>query len=229
MSAKHAVLGLVIERPGYGYDLARRLRERFGSSGFAPTGVYSALDQLRVEGLVRSAGSLAGNRSERAPERAAPRTIYEATDEGREQFDRWMLCTSSLANVRDELNMKLALSRPSDLPALIESARAQEQQCLARIQALKRLDRPSESVRARSDGLAWTEISGLLVRDAEVRQLQARVEWLQRVSAIMAKLDGKQRPRSSREIPAVRGGEDARALQQAQAGTDGGAMGARLA
>jgi DNA-binding PadR family transcriptional regulator len=51
MSAKNAVLGLVIERPGYGYDLARRLEERFGSSGFAPTGVYSALDQLSSEAL----------------------------------------------------------------------------------------------------------------------------------------------------------------------------------
>ncbi|HVR05288.1 MAG TPA: helix-turn-helix transcriptional regulator, partial [Solirubrobacteraceae bacterium] len=59
MSAKQAVLGLVIERPGYGYDLAQRLRERFGSSGFAPTGVYSALDQLVAEGLVASAGCLA--------------------------------------------------------------------------------------------------------------------------------------------------------------------------
>ncbi len=65
MSAKNAVLGLVIERPGYGYDLARRLEERFGSSGFAPTGVYSALDQLSSEELVRSAG-LAGGRRERA-------------------------------------------------------------------------------------------------------------------------------------------------------------------
>jgi len=36
MSAKHAILGLVIERPGYGYQLAQRLEERFGSSAFAP-------------------------------------------------------------------------------------------------------------------------------------------------------------------------------------------------
>lgn len=55
MSAKHAVLGLVIEHPGYGYQLAQRLDERFGSSGFAPPGVYSALDQLSRDELVRSA------------------------------------------------------------------------------------------------------------------------------------------------------------------------------
>jgi DNA-binding PadR family transcriptional regulator len=185
MSAKHAVLGLVIERPGYGYDLARRLRERFGSSGFAPTGVYSALDQLSAEGLVRAAGSLAGG----SAERAAPRTVYEATEEGREQFDRWMLASSTPAHVRDELNMKLALSRPRDLPALIELARSQEEQCLARLEALKQPDVVAETPRPQGGGgLAWSQVAALLVRDAEVRQLQARVEWLQRGQAIMAKL-----------------------------------------
>lgn len=230
MSAKHAVLGLVIERPGYGYDLARRLRERFGSSGFAPTGVYSALDQLSAEGLVRSAGSLAGNRAERVPERAAPRTIYEATEEGRDQFDRWMLSTSSLANVRDELNMKLTLSRPRDLPGLIELACSQEEQCLARIEALKRLDVPAESVQGRSDGgLDWTQVSGLLVRDAEVRQLQARVEWLQRVGVIMARLAGQQRPRLSDKSAAALAEGEARVAQRDQAGNDRDATRARVA
>jgi len=184
MSAKHAVLGLVVERPGYGYDLARRLRERFGSSGFAPTGVYSALDQLSAEGLVRAGGSPAGVPSERG----APRTIYEATEAGREQFDRWMLSTASLANVRDELNMKFALSRPRDLPALIELTCSQEEQCLARLEALERADASVQRARPRGGGLAWSQVAGLLVRDAEVRQLQARIEWLQRARAIMAKL-----------------------------------------
>jgi DNA-binding PadR family transcriptional regulator len=225
MSAKHAVLGLVIERPGYGYDLARRLRERFGSSGFAPTGVYSALDQLSAEGLVRSAGSLANSRAERA----APRTIYEATGAGQEQFNRWMLSTSSLANVRDELNMKLALSRPRDLPALIESARSQEQQCLARIEALKRQDASAELRRERSDGLAWTQVSSLLVRDAEVRQLQARIEWLQRVGAIMAKLAGKQRAQPSEEISGAHDGGEARVAHRGRADSDGVAARARVA
>jgi DNA-binding PadR family transcriptional regulator len=184
MSAKHAVLGLVIERPGYGYDLARRLRERFGSSGFAPTGVYSALDQLSAEGLVRAAGSLAGG----SAERAAPRTVYQATAAGREQFDRWMLSTTSLANVRDELNMKLALSRPRDLPALIELTCSQEEQCLTRLEAIERAGASVQRTRPRGGGLAWPQVAGVLVRDAELRQLQARIEWLQRARAIMAKL-----------------------------------------
>ncbi|HEY5261795.1 MAG TPA: PadR family transcriptional regulator [Solirubrobacteraceae bacterium] len=183
MSAKHAVLGLVIERPGYGYDLARRLQERFGSSGFAPTGVYSALDQLSSDALVRSAGS----RSDGSNERAAPRMIYEATPKGMDHFEEWMLGGSSLAPVRDELYMKIALSKPHNLLRLIELARAQEEECLARLERLK-----LPPTRSRGAPKAWSEVAVLLVRDAEIKQLQARVEWLQRARMVMDKLNGPQ-------------------------------------
>jgi DNA-binding PadR family transcriptional regulator len=181
MSAKNAVLGLVIERPGYGYDLARRLQERFGSSGFAPTGVYSALDQLRSEALVCSVGSRGGDSNERG----APRTIYEATPKGIDHFEEWMLRSSSPAPVRDELYMKIALSRPHNLPRLMELAQAQEANCLTRLDDLKR----PLPARTRDGSRSWSEVAVLLVRDAEVRQLQARIEWLQRARNVMDKLN----------------------------------------
>lgn len=185
MSAKNAVLGLVIERPGYGYDLARRLQERFGSAGFALTGVYSALDQLSAEALVRSAGS----RVATANERAAPRMVYEATPKGIDHFEQWMLGCSSLAPVRDELHMKIALSKPHNLSRLIELAQAQEEDCLGRLQTLKQpLHRPRGGLKT------WSDVAVLLVRDAEVKQLQARVEWLQRARTVMDKLNGAQSP-----------------------------------
>jgi DNA-binding PadR family transcriptional regulator len=188
MSAKNAVLGLVIERPGYGYDLARRLEERFGSSGFAPTGVYSALDQLSSEALVRSAGS----RADATNERAAPRTIYEATPKGIDHFEEWMLGCSSLAPVRDELYMKIALSKPHNLSRLIELARTQEEDCLARLRDLRQPAHPRGGPRV------WSDVAVLLVRDAEVKQLQARVEWLQKARAIMDKLNGAQAQTAAR-------------------------------
>jgi DNA-binding PadR family transcriptional regulator len=190
MSAKNAVLGLVIERPGYGYDLARRLQARFGSSAFAPTGVYSALDQLSSEALVRNAGSRAGARNERA----APRTIYEATPKGVDHFEEWMLGCSSLAPVRDELYMKIALSKPHNLSRLIELAQAQEEDCLARMQALKR---PANRAR-RGGARVWSDVAVLLVRDAEIKQLQARVEWLQKARTVMHRLNVANAPAALR-------------------------------
>ncbi len=184
MSAKNAVLGLVIERPGYGYDLARRLSERFGSSGFAPTGVYSALDQLSSEALVCSTGS----RAAVDRERAAPRMVYGATPKGIDYFEVWMTGGSSVAPVRDELYMKIALSRPHDLPRLMELAATQEEECLVRLEDLKR---PLSSG-SRAGSRAWSDVAVLLVRDAEIRQLQARLEWLQKARAVMLRLNGDQ-------------------------------------
>jgi DNA-binding PadR family transcriptional regulator len=218
MSAKHAVLGLVIERPGYGYDLARRLRERFGSSGFAPTGVYSALDQLSAEGLVRAAGARPGGG---ASERAAPRTVYEATPQGQRQFDRWMAASAPPAHVRDELNMKLSLSRARDLPSLVEQARAQEAQCLQRLEAIRRGD-AGERRPAQGAELAWPRVAALLVRDAEVRQLQTRIEWLQRARAIMTRLLGEARA-AQRQPHDEAGGEESARYGEAQGAGGGGA------
>jgi DNA-binding PadR family transcriptional regulator len=179
MSAKHAVLGLVIERPGYGYQLAQRLDERFGSSGFAPSGVYSALDQLSRDDLVRSAGEMGAGPARRA----APRTIYEATEEGVDHFEAWMLDPSPAPPLRDELHMKIALCRPRNLPKLIEMVSGQELVCLGRLQDLKRL-----SEDASTSSRDWSGIMRMLAAEAEVAFWNARIEWLQNARELLEQL-----------------------------------------
>jgi DNA-binding PadR family transcriptional regulator len=181
MSAKHAVLGLVIERPGYGYQLAQRLDERFGSSGFAPSGVYSALDQLSRDELVRSAGEMGAGRAGRA-QRAAPRTIYEATEEGLEHFEGWMLDPTPAPPLRDELHMKIALCRPANVPRLIDAVAGQELVCLGRLQDLKRLSEQTVSSRE------WSRLMGTLAAEAEIAFWKARIEWLQNARDLLEQL-----------------------------------------
>ncbi|HEY6780601.1 MAG TPA: PadR family transcriptional regulator, partial [Thermoleophilaceae bacterium] len=54
MSLKLAVLGLLVERRGYGYDLARRFEDRVGPGWQLNEGaIYVALDNLQREGLVQ--------------------------------------------------------------------------------------------------------------------------------------------------------------------------------
>jgi DNA-binding PadR family transcriptional regulator len=178
MSAKHAVLGLVIERPGYGYQLAQRLDERFGSSGFAPSGVYSALDQLSRDELVRSAGEMGAGPARRA----APRTIYEATEEGVEHFEAWMLDPSPAPPLRDELHMKIALCRPRNVPRLIDVVAGQELVCLGRLRDLKRLNEENASSRE------WSRLMGTLAAEAEVAFWNARIEWLQSARELLEQL-----------------------------------------
>ncbi len=54
MSAKIAVLGLVIEEPGPAHRLTAKLRQRLSSAGFVDSNVYSALTRLERDGLVRA-------------------------------------------------------------------------------------------------------------------------------------------------------------------------------
>lgn len=180
MSAKYAILGLVIERPGYGYELAQRLEERFGSSSFAPSGVYSALDQLSREQLVRVAGEVGPGPARRA----APRMIYEATKAGVEHFEAWMLGSSPAPPLRDELHMKIALCRPRNLPRLIDMVYGQELACMGRLQDLKRVSE-GEAVQARRE---WPMLMRMLSRDAEIASWKARIEWLHNARELLERL-----------------------------------------
>ncbi len=180
MSAKHAVLGLVIERPGYGYQLAQRLEERFGSSGFAPSGVYSALDQLSRDEFVRSAGEMGAGPARRA----APRMIYEATEQGVQHFEAWMLGSSPAPPLRDELHMKIALCCPRNLSRLIDMVYGQELACMGQLRDLKQL----AGEEAAGESQEWARMMRVLARDAEIAMWQARIEWLQAARELLERL-----------------------------------------
>jgi DNA-binding PadR family transcriptional regulator len=196
MAAKHAILGLVIERPGYGYQLAQRLEERFGSSAFAPSGVYSALDQLSRDEFVRATGQLGQGRARRA----APRMIYEATDEGIDHFEAWMLGSSPTPPLRDELHMKIALCRPGTLPRLIDLVYGQELACMGRLRDLKQL---CETELA-GDSEEWSRLMRVLARDTEIALWKMRIEWLKGARELLERLlEESRRPQVQRAVAAT--------------------------
>jgi DNA-binding PadR family transcriptional regulator len=195
MSAKYAILGLVIERPGYGYQLAQRLEERFGSSSFAPSGVYSALDQLSRDEFVRAAGEMGPGPARRS----APRMIYEATERGIEHFEAWILGSSPTPPLRDELHMKIALCRPGNLPRLIDLVYGQELACMGRLRDLaKRSDSSFGSGAIGGSGVAaggqlgeppdWSRLMRVLANDAEIALWRARIEWLRSARELLKRL-----------------------------------------
>jgi DNA-binding PadR family transcriptional regulator len=180
MSAKHAILGLVIERPGYGYELARRLQERCGAWEWEASGVYSALDQLERDEHIHSLGEKRSG----ATARGAPRVIYEATLKGRDFFRDWLLSPTARSPVRQELDLKILLSGPEDVPRLIDLTWAQEQQC---IDDLRKVTRTMQSLPLAADS-TWHEARSVLQRDAEIKLLQVRIEWLQETRTVMKQI-----------------------------------------
>lgn len=162
MSAKIAVLGLVIEEPSPPHRLTAKLRQRLSSAEFVDSNVYSALSRLEREGLVRAGGDEAA---------------YEATEEGVRHFEQWLFASSSAPPLRDELHMKVALCQPRNLPRMIELVYGQELVCLARVQELKA---SFEKLRP-PDPHRWSGLVMTLVRDAELAFWEARLSWLQGV------------------------------------------------
>jgi DNA-binding PadR family transcriptional regulator len=87
-------LGLVAERPRHPYEMQRLIRTRGKSfvKGL-PRSLYHAIDRLAKEGLVEVVET---NRDGRRPER----TLYAATDAGREALEDWL--TTLLATHDDD-------------------------------------------------------------------------------------------------------------------------------
>jgi DNA-binding PadR family transcriptional regulator len=144
---RYGVLGLLIERRGYGYQLVQRLSERLGSAWqLNASSVYGALDQLEGTGLIEAAsggaagvGGDAGTDAEALtrgsptdrPSRRAARVVYEATDRGVGEFQAWLARPSLRTSpIRSELALKVALAGPDNVPPLLASI-AQEEWTIA--------------------------------------------------------------------------------------------------
>src|ERR1700689_2937251 len=106
-----ALLGLLLERPGHGGDLAHRLVGRLGETWrIDANDVYRLLEQLEKEGLACS-------REERRREHERrSRLVYHPTERTAEALTVWMETLLPREPVRLGLQAKLAVARPEDAP-----------------------------------------------------------------------------------------------------------------
>lgn len=177
LSTKHAVLGLMIDRPSYGYNLQQQINERLGFLGLAESTVYKTLERLELDGWVEEVGEKAVGQTRRG----APRVLYRATPEGVASFKAWMAEASDRSVLRDELQAKLALSDPDDLPQLLAMAEEQSRECLEELVALSR---PSLAGLATAD-VDWSVAARYMVDDFKARWLESLVDWLDAICEVM--------------------------------------------
>lgn len=173
MSAKHAILGLVIEQPSYAWRIAAQARRQLRFAGLAHSYPYWALEKLEADGLVLQVyedGAPVGN------PRAGRRVIYEVTVKGQQAFDDWLRSIPDECSLRDDVQFKLAVARPDDLPLIIELIRDSELVCAAREHALEH-GRPADP----KDRYAGHSALGDVAREAELTFWHTRTRWLQGV------------------------------------------------
>ncbi len=92
-----ALLGVVIERPSYAYELAQRFDRTYdGALSLSSTShVYTALAALEERGLIEEVpGSGTGRQ---------PKPCYRASDGAIEQYQRWLVCQLSEERRRQRL------------------------------------------------------------------------------------------------------------------------------
>lgn len=163
-----ALLGLVIQRPSYGYELIQRFERTFAKalSLSSPSQIYTALDTLTRRGLIEEIAP--------PPTRDVvrqPKPHYRATEAGVESYSRWLF--ASLDDERRRcrlLAQQLVLLEPEAALAVIERC---EQACLKEASGVC----AAEAEVANGDGS-----SGLvrrLIREEDRLWLGARLAWIE--------------------------------------------------
>lgn len=183
LSTKHVVLGLVIDRAGYGYELQQRMNRRLGFLGLSENVIYGVLDRLERDGLIEERGAKVAGQTRRG----SPRVMYAATQAGQEAFRRWMATPSRPAVLREELQAKLAVSAPEHAEALIALTEHLE------VEYLRELQQLAGTRRGNLDDvdLTWDALAEILIDEAQAVRLEGTIAWLQRTRSVLQRRLGE--------------------------------------
>ncbi len=165
MSVRHAILGLLAQRPRHGYELRAAFEVVVGGDenwNVKPAQIYTTLDRLEEAGLVTRESDL-GEGTEPG------RRIYAITPPGREALQEWFASGVAPEHQRDEFFVKLMtglVSGEADLMRLIQTQRSYLYQELHKATTLRDGYDPA------------TEMAQVLLLDKAIMHLEADLHWL---------------------------------------------------
>lgn len=161
-----ALLGLLLERPGHGGELANRLLSRLGETWrIDPNDVYRLLEQLEKDGLACS------REEPRRGNQRRTRLVYHPTGDTAAALTTWMETLLPREPVRLGVQAKLAVAREEDGPRLLVALREYERECLALAQVVSPASAPPRS---------WGGVIMECTRDSVYGMLQAEIDWAAR-------------------------------------------------
>lgn len=183
VGTKYAVLGLLLDRPSYGYEVLLRFRRTFDAAqwGISPQGLYASLDRLERDGLIEPVASSARDASRRQP-----KTPYRVTATGSDELRRFLETPLSADPSRAELLVRLQCTAARDADALLKMLDDHEQACLDELGRLG-AEAPATPTAA---GDALVERLALEERRLGI---QARLAWIHYARRELRSIDGADR------------------------------------
>jgi DNA-binding PadR family transcriptional regulator len=168
MSAKHALLGLLLHKPAYTYELGDRLQARLGPAWAINSGqLYQTVKRLERDALIERVGEDA--------ERRDDRHIFAITESGVEEFERWFEeITSAVRLSRRPLLVKITLAGPERLKDALEQIDAYELDCAA---CLREVSRKQEAIAVEGPQIRADHVLLRLSLSADIFQLEAELRW----------------------------------------------------
>ena len=117
MSLRHALLGVLKDKPLTGYDLVRHFQGTVGFLWSAPQSqIYPELRRMEAEGLIQAQVAPRGQR--------AQKRIYSVTEAGMAELRRWATDFMPLPAQRDPVMLKAAFFDLAPLDSAREQLRA---------------------------------------------------------------------------------------------------------
>jgi DNA-binding PadR family transcriptional regulator len=210
-SVTWALLGLVIERPSYAYELAQRFERTYGAvlSLSSVSHVYTALAALKGRSLIVE---LPGTRAGR---QAKPR--YRATEKAFEEYEQWLVGQVGEDCRRQRLFILQLATFTRHPRAALEILARYEEACLAELRSASIVPR---------DGACAENAPELAARlaDQESRiALGGKLAWVQYARQELNALPDR-RDRTPTSVPALAAVELARARQAGRAGRPPGGL-----
>ncbi len=169
MPVRHAVLGLLAQRPRHGYELRAAFEAVVGGEenwDVKPAQVYTTLTRLEHSGLVAEQSI----EQDAGPEKR----IYAITPRGEAALDEWFATETRPEHQRDEFFLKLMLSLVSGAADPYRLINTQRAFLFRELHALT-------NQRARVD--PKRELAQILLLDKAAMQLEADLRWLDMTEA----------------------------------------------
>jgi DNA-binding PadR family transcriptional regulator len=185
MSSRHVLLGLLLERPAYPYQMADRLEQRLGPTWQVDSGqLYKTVKLLERNGLIERVNKDADGQDERH--------VFEITERGIEEFERWFDQTRDPVRLpRRPLLAKITFAGPDRLARTTSKLEDYERDCAERL---------SETTCMR-DALPNTEddllrADHLLLRlnlTTDIYSLEVELRWVKEARALLTWLSEQDR------------------------------------